>query len=173
MTATLLLLGGLVALVLIVTGIGYSLPVSHTASRERTYETSIDQLFAVVANSADYPRWRRGVKSVEQLQARDGKASFREDGSNGPMTFVLDEVVPGRRIVSRIGDAGLAFGGKWTYEFTSTGDGARLRITEDGEVYNPFFRFMARYVFGHERTMTEYLADLDEHLVATRRTSGR
>jgi hypothetical protein len=35
-----------------------------------------------------------------------------------------------------------------------------LRITEDGEVYNPVFRFVSRFVMGHTATMDKYLADV-------------
>jgi hypothetical protein len=35
-----------------------------------------------------------------------------------------------------------------------------VRITEDGEVYNPIFRFMSRFVFGHTHTMDAYLRAL-------------
>ena len=35
-----------------------------------------------------------------------------------------------------------------------------VRITEDGQVYNPVFRFMSRFVFGHARTMDAYLRAL-------------
>ena len=35
--------------------------------------------------------------------------------------------------------------------------GRDLTITEDGEVYNVFFRFMSRFVFGHHATMDAYL----------------
>lgn len=32
-----------------------------------------------------------------------------------------------------------------------------VRITEDGEVYNPFFRFMSRFVLGQTATLDAYL----------------
>jgi hypothetical protein len=32
-----------------------------------------------------------------------------------------------------------------------------LRITEHGEIYNPIFRALARFVFGYESTMIAYL----------------
>jgi hypothetical protein len=83
---------------------------------------------------------------------------------NGTITFVIDDIVQNRRIVSRIADPALPFGGTWTYEFSGTGSRSVLRITEDGEVYNPVFRFMSRYVFGHDRTMNQFLDDLDQRL---------
>lgn len=33
-----------------------------------------------------------------------------------------------------------------------------------GEVYSPFFRFMARFVFGYERTMRTYLDGLEARM---------
>jgi hypothetical protein len=36
----------------------------------------------------------------------------------------------------------------------------RVTITEDGKIYNPFFRFMARYAFGYTASLQTYLDDL-------------
>jgi hypothetical protein len=35
-----------------------------------------------------------------------------------------------------------------------------VTITESGEIYNPVFRFMARFVFGYDSTMAGYLGAL-------------
>jgi hypothetical protein len=77
---------------------------------------------------------------------------------------VVEQSVPNQRLVTRIADKALPFGGSWTYELTPTQTGTSLRVTENGEVYNPVFRFMSRFVFGHQRTMDGYLADLEKRL---------
>ena len=38
-----------------------------------------------------------------------------------------------------------------------TDAGTRVTITENGEIYNVFFRFMARFVFGYTATMDRVL----------------
>jgi hypothetical protein len=71
--------------------------------------------------------------------------------------------VPPRRMVTRIADPDLPFGGGWTFELEPADGpqgGTSVRITEDGEVYNPVFRFVSRFVLGHTRSMERYLADL-------------
>ena len=45
-------------------------------------------------------------------------------------------------------------------ELIPRGDSTTLRITENGEVYNPVFRFVSRFVFGHSATIEKYLADV-------------
>jgi hypothetical protein len=76
------------------------------------------------------------------------------------------ESVPPRRLVRRIvGET--SFGGTWTSELDGTPDGGtRLVITENGEVYNSFFRFVSRYIVGHQRTIDSFLAALRRHLDA-------
>jgi hypothetical protein len=37
-----------------------------------------------------------------------------------------------------------------------------MRITEDGYVSNPLFRFMARFVFGYTSTVDSYMKSLGE-----------
>jgi len=58
----------------------------------------------------------------------------------------------------------LPFGGRWEYDVAPDGNGSRLTITERGEVYNPIFRFMARFIFGYTKTIEEYQAALDRYL---------
>ena len=164
MRIALYVVAGLVALVLIVVAVGYALPQSHTASREVTVPASADKVFALIATPADYPKWRSDVDSVEILPAEGGKERFRELGDNGPLLMRVEERVPDARLVTVIADSTLPFGGKWTYAIEPAGTGTKLRITEDGEVYNPVFRFMSRFVFGHTATLEKYLLDLEKSI---------
>ena len=155
--ALLLLLVGLVALV------GLSLPVEHRAARQATLKASPDAVYAVISSPRDFPRWRSKVKSVEMLPDSGQHMSYRETGDDGTIPYVVEEAVPPRRLVTRIADRSLPFGGTWTYELMPAGSGTTLRITENGAVYNVIFRVMSRYVFGHEATIDAYLRDLSRH----------
>ena len=78
----------------------------------------------------------------------------------GKINFELADDVPPQRMVTRILDTDLGYSGKWTYLFTAENGGTRVTITEDGEVSNVLFRFMARYVFGYTATLDGYLDSL-------------
>ena len=49
-------------------------------------------------------------------------------------------------------------------ELAADGGGTRLTITEDGEVYNPLFRFVSRFIMGHTSSIDRYLADVQKAL---------
>ena len=164
MKIALAVLGTLVAIVVVAVAIGYALPVKHTATREKRLPADTAAVFAAISSPSDFPKWRRGVRSVELLPPVEGKPSFREHGSDGTITYVVDEAVPGRRLVSRIADRNLPFGGSWTFELGPAEGGTMLHVTEQGEVYNPVFRFVSRFILGHHRTIDQYLEDLDRHL---------
>jgi hypothetical protein len=108
-----------------------------------------------------FPSWRQDVKRVRRLPDRDGKPAWVEEGRSGKMTFAVERVEPPRVLVTRIADPSLPFGGTWTLEITPAPEGARLRITEDGEIYNPLFRFMARFIFGYDGTIDGYFSALE------------
>ena len=58
-------------------------------------------------------------------------------------------------------DPKLPFGGTWSFDISpAPGGGADLRVTEDGEIYNVLFRFLARYFFGYTASIEGYLRDL-------------
>jgi uncharacterized protein YndB with AHSA1/START domain len=154
----------LVGLVIVIVAIGYALPVNHVASRQARLRQSPETVFAVITNVQDFPAWRPSVKRVELLPANNGRPRFREIGSDGSILFETESVVAGKRLVNRIADPSLPFGGRWTYDLGPDGSGTLLTITEDGEVYNPVFRFVSRFIMGHTRTIDQFLTDLSKRL---------
>ena len=158
------IVGGLGAAIAIVALIGIGLPQNHRASRTMTFTAPPDQVFAIVSGFTSYPAWRTGVREVA-VEGTGGAGSIvREDGPDGAISFRVEVFDPPRRLSMRIADSSLPFGGVWTYELAAMPEGSALTITEDGEVYNPIFRFMSRFVFGHHATIDRYLADLARRL---------
>jgi uncharacterized protein YndB with AHSA1/START domain len=148
------------AIVLIVVLVGWSLPVQHRATGEATLPASPQSVYQLITDVDRFPQWRSSVKSTERLPDSAGKKRFREVGSDGTILYEVDSAVPDQRLVTRIADRSLPFGGSWTFELIPRGDSTTIRITEDGEVYNPIFRFVSRFVFGHTATIEKYLADV-------------
>lgn len=144
--------------------IGWRLPRAHRASREQVMAATPESIWAAITDVEAFPSWRTDVKTVRRLPDREGRRVWVEDGGSGKITFVVERSDPPRLLVTRIADPDLPFGGTWTYEITPAARGSRLRITEDGEIYNPLFRFMARFIFGYEATMASYFAALETKL---------
>ena len=164
MVRWLMYLGGAFALlVLIVTGIGCWLPVEHVASRAAIFNKPAADVFAAITDVRSYPEWRADVSSVEVLSSSP-RLRWKERGGNGDITFEVEHAAPPTRVVARIADPELPFGGRWTYDLVPQGSGTQLTITEHGEVYNPIFRFMSRFVFGHTSTIEQFLAALQRRL---------
>jgi hypothetical protein len=141
----------------IVVLIGAALPKEHVASRKILLRASPDEVFALIAGPSDW----RGLK-YELLT--ESPLRWRETDSSGDaITYERMETSPSKRIVNRIADPKLPFGGSWTYEIVPSGSGTELTITEHGEVYNPLFRFVSRFIMGHTATIEKYQRDLAAH----------
>jgi hypothetical protein len=153
------ILGGLVLIVGLMAAVGAMLPVRHHATRKARFKAAPDALFAVLNGPPD---WRTGIKSYGELPAEGGRRRWFEEDTHGEkITFELVDARPSERLQVRIADKGLPFGGTWTFDISpATGGGSELRITEDGEVYNVIFRFMAQFIFGHHKSIETYLNDL-------------
>jgi hypothetical protein len=82
----------------------------------------------------------------------DGHRMWRETDKHGQsITYEATESVPLHRLVTQIADPKLPFGGTWVYEIVPAGDSSTLTITENGEVYNPLFRFVSPLHHGTDR----------------------
>ena len=171
----LIVVGSLAAIVVIVTVAGMALPQNHVATRSAHLSASPDRVWTIVTDPQAYPSWRSDVASVEMLSGPDGgKISWREVSAKGnKLAFEATTVEAPSHFVTVIADKGIPFGGSWDYRIAPDGTGSRITITENGEVYNPIFRFVSRYVMGHTATLDKYLTALASKVGDTYVPSGK
>ena len=151
----------LLAVVGVVALIGSQLPIQHLASRTVELHQPPQQVWDVITGP---PTWRPEIARYEVLTP-DPHRKWIEYGRHGEkMTYEVVESDPPHKLVTRIADPHLPFGGRWTYEIVPTPTGSSLTITEHGEIYNPVFRFVARYIQGYTATMDNYLKALQAKL---------
>jgi hypothetical protein len=152
----------IVVLVALMYLIGYFMPVKHVARHSVVLNTTPEELWKILHDQAQYSKWRSDLKKVDVKDERH----WTEISSNGKLDFESEIVRPNELFHSHIMNKDLPFGGSWTYELRSNGKGTELMITENGEVYNPLFRFMSKYIFGHETTLKKYGEDLTKKINA-------
>jgi hypothetical protein len=151
--------GILFLLVALMALIGALLPVKHYATRRARFGQTPEAIYSVLAAPSG---WRADVKSSGTLPEKNGRKQWWEQDKRGQkITYELVEDSPPTRRVVRIADASLPFGGAWTFEIApQPAGGSEVRVAEAGEVYNVFFRFLSRFVFGYTGSIEGYLRDL-------------
>lgn len=157
MKMVLLVAGIFVVAVAGVIVIGALLPKRHVATRSATFKAAPEQLFALIAGSQT---WRPDVKSCELVQ-QGGKTFQRETSKRGEtILYELEGSRPPLAIQRRIATDNLPYAGTWTFALEPSRGVTRVRITEDGEVYNPIFRFVSKFILGQTATQDAYLKAL-------------
>jgi uncharacterized protein YndB with AHSA1/START domain len=162
--AGLLTLGALAAFVAAVAVVGMSLPRDHVEARSATLAASPETVFAAIADVGGYAAWRRSLSAVEVLPPVDGRGRWVEVSGGDRIAMEQVEREPPHRLVTRIADPDLPFGGTWTFELAPAGSGTRLTITERGQIRQPIFRAVARFVFGYGATMETFIDELRARL---------
>lgn len=158
MKIVVIIIGVLLLLIVLMYLIGRTMPVAHTVSLSKKLNAPRDTVWKMISDIDTYSNWR-GVK-VEKLT----DTSWNEEISGDMVLMEIVEKVRGERFVTQISKQNkrMAFGGSWVFEFKSDGEGTLLTVTENGEVYNPIFKFMSKYIFGHTATMKQYLKKLEK-----------
>jgi len=150
----------LVSAAFIVVLIGLMLPKQHVAARALALHRKPEDVFQLISDFEVAPSWRSDVQDVDLLPPSEGHIRYRETGTNGAITMEIVESSPPARMIARIADKGLPFGGMWIFDISPTTGGCRLNITERGEIYNPVFRFVSRFLLGYRRTLDAYLQNV-------------
>jgi Polyketide cyclase / dehydrase and lipid transport len=151
-------LAGLAAVVLLVVLIGMTLPTAHVATRRARFRQTPQQVFDAISGPPD---WRPDISRVERLDPVGGRERWKEfDHRGDAILYELVESAPPLRRSVRIADDSLPFGGTWTFDVIPVQGGSLLRVTENGEVRNPLFRFVSKYIIGHTRSIEDYLKNL-------------
>ena len=155
------ILVALAAMVGVIAYLGSRLPQDHVVARKVVIGAPVDVVFAMIADFESSPSWRPDVRSVSvTVDPTSGRKRVTEESSTGTMMMEVDQAIPPRRLVMRIVGEGQPFGGTWVYALDPQGTETLVTITEHGEVYNPVFRFIAKYIMGHTRTIDAYLVNL-------------
>jgi len=162
----LLVVGGLVGLLILLVLIGLFLPRAHRASSQIELPRPVPEVWAAVRDLSQVPTFWPDIKTSERQPDREGHEVWLQKMKNGfEIPLEIDEDRPPSRLVTRIALQGKApFGGRWIYDIAETPGGARLTLTEDGWVDNPFFRVISK--------ITGYHATLDGYLKALGRKMG-
>jgi hypothetical protein len=158
MKILLIVAAGIAVLVggIVVTGL--LLPKAHVASRSASFHARQEQLFSLISGPQN---WRPDVVRYEIVPTSDGRELVRETTRHGePITYELLDRLPPKSLTRGIATPNLPYSGSWTFSLQPSGQGTIVRITEHGEVYNPVFRFVSRFVMGHTHTIDAYLQAL-------------
>lgn len=140
--------------------VGSLLSPHHVARASITLNQPADSVWSVIRDLAAYPSWWSRVEAMERIPDRPRETWSQRDIYGDEIPIEIVESQPALRLVTRIAAEDLPYGGTWTYELTASVAGTTLTITEDGEVRNPIFRLMSRFVFGHYGTLDAYLQAL-------------
>ena len=161
MKKLLLLIVFLVSVVGIAALVGAMLPRNHVASMMVVVAAPPIRVWSTITDPTQFTSWRPGLKSVELVSR--SPLSWKEVTSMGTMTLEADEFQPPTRLVASITDKNQPFGGEWEYVVVADPadpNKARVTITERGWVSNVVFRFVSKFVMGHESGINTYLKAL-------------
>jgi hypothetical protein len=150
----------LIGLIALVTVVGMLLPKQHVAKRSAKFNQPPQAIWDAISNFEALPSWRPEVQTVEKQPDRNGHPVWVEATNMEKFSYEVTFFESPTKMVTVIADTTLPFGGSWTYEILEDEAGSQLTITEAGEIYNPIFRFMARFIFGYHATMETYLRNL-------------
>ncbi len=159
MKLLLFVLFGLACLVTLLWGVGLLIPPNHVASRSVHLARSPEVVWEVVSDLSGFDRWAPEVTGATRLADRNGHPVWAMQGK-WAMPLEVEEISPPERMVTRIADPKLPFGGTWTWEIAPAGNGCLVTLTERGEIKSAFFRTLSRFVFGYTSTLDSYLKAL-------------
>jgi uncharacterized protein YndB with AHSA1/START domain len=159
-TALLIAAGLLLLFVLAVAGIGAATPRNHRATVTARFSKPPAELWQWLADVKARAQWRTDLRGVESATSASGNPVFVEISRHGRMPLEVVESNPPKRLVLRIADPKLPFGGAWIHELAADGSGTLLAITEDGEIKNILMRGAARLFFGYHSTLEAVMQQL-------------
>jgi hypothetical protein len=157
------IIGIVIVLFVIVYTIGLLMPEKHVGKRTVEFNQSAEVVWELITNHANETLWRKDLKNIERLPDRNENEVWKET-SEDDQEMILEtiESVSNTKLVRKIVDNQF-FGGTWIIEITKTETGCRVLFTENGEIYNPIFRFMFNLFVSETATIDQYIKMIAQH----------
>lgn len=153
MKLLLIIIGIIVCLIIIVIIIGYLLPVKHKSSVQVLIDAAPEKVWQRLINFKDYPEWRMDLKNVE-VKSNTEWVETNSNNDKLPLKILTNK--PLQTLITQFNATDLPYGGSWEFNLTPEGDNTMVSITENGEVYNPIFRFVSKFIMGHATSQKKY-----------------
>jgi uncharacterized protein YndB with AHSA1/START domain len=112
----LIAVGIVVTVVAFVVVVGALLPRDHVATLAARIAAPPSAVWATITDPTGFTTWRSDVTRIEMLASTPSGPSWREYSRHGAITMVIDAAEPPRRLVTRIADEKLPFGGRWEFD---------------------------------------------------------
>ena len=161
MKISLIVIAALVLLGTLVIVVGYLLPQRHLVSRSASFHATPEKIFALLVGPQT---WRPEVLRTETVYDASGRTLIRETTQHETIAYEVLNAIPNKSLQRRIATENLPYAGTWSITLESAGEMTSVRIAEDGQVFNPVFRFVSRFLMGHTRTIDAYLQNLGKAL---------
>lgn len=143
---------------------GQFVPTGHVAASSVNLSHPVDTVWTIVHDLGGYPSWWTDVKSSRrEPDAGDREVWVQTDAHDQAIALEVVESVSQRLLITQTADDKLPFSGRWTYTVELVEGRTRVTIVEEGEIFNPIFRFLARYFIGHHGTIDRCLEALGRH----------
>jgi len=134
---------------------GMLLNEHHIVSSRILLSESPENVWRAISDVASTPDWYANVVSEERLADREGHQVWRERYRNGQeLILQTAESCPPYRLVRAAIERDARE--SWEFDLQPTATGTEVRITESGDIPNPFKRFVSRYLMGHFKAMNNY-----------------
>lgn len=140
---------------------GLTLPREHLVSRTLQLQRPAAEVFAVLADFAGHPRWRRSLTAVEAAGERHGRPAWREVHARGrDVHLEVLESFPPTRLVTVLSGARGGFCGSWQFDLSPSPRGCWVHLTERTGARKPLLRFALRYLWPRSHALETFLRDL-------------
>jgi uncharacterized protein YndB with AHSA1/START domain len=164
---TIIVAGVLIGLLVLVFAVGAFLPREHTATSTITLNQPIDSVYATLRDFQAMPTWWRDARVSTRVTGMPGERWRQEFGGMKMQIDVVEAERPTRIVTRIVDEPGTPFGGRWSYDLSSTADGrTTIAITERGWIGPPPFRLMAK-IFGMHATLDSMLRALGQRFGET------
>ena len=156
----LMIIGVLILLIVVALVIGYSLPKDHKIKKSLYLKSTPEIVWRRINDFEKFSSWRLELSMVEKI---DTNTWIEVDKSGQKIKYQKIASTLNKSLTTEIADKDLPFGGTWTFEITVSGDSAVLTIEENGHVNNPLFRFVSKFIIGHDKSIQTYFDNLKRY----------
>jgi uncharacterized protein YndB with AHSA1/START domain len=120
---------------------GLSRPEAHEATVRAALSVPADDVWALLTDMEQRPRWRPKVERIGKLDDEKGLPSWRElDPRGNRFDFLVVEQQRPRLVLAVARPEDLGMTATWQFTVEPAGTGSVVTVTENGALDNPFFR---------------------------------